>query len=201
MKIQILAACLMGSALITTSLVHSAPNGNGMQPTKFKSHYDSVSAGSYDGKVSQNVSGAVYDDLSGAVMINLWASSYNEETQESWSIFCNYQAGEAEVSINKVNGYWELSLQGTLDPTDSRCSSYNVADSIVINLTGSTNANGDYQDSSTGHGKATYLGTSWTYNYKNDQFSADLTGSANSMSGPWYGYGATGRNTNLQKIK
>ncbi len=200
MKIRVLVTGLLSCTLMTAPLVQSAPNGDRVQQViKYKSYYDSLWASFYDGNVSLNVSGNVYDDFSGAVSTSLYAGYYNEATGESWSISCNFPTGGNEVSINQVNKDWVLGLKGTLDPADEKCVATNVAAPIVINMSGQ--ATHDYRNSSTGHGKSMSLGETWKYANKSYQFSADMTGTVNSMDGPWGGSVSTSRNYNIQKIK
>lgn len=198
MKIRFLAAYLIGSSLIVTPVTFSA-DLNAMKVTKYKTYNHSIWLYSLNGDVQQDVSGYKYDDFSGVERISFNATSYNQVNGEYWSIFCDYPAGTAVVSIDKVNNKnWILSLKATLDPADPQCGSYNVATPVVIDLSGNTND--VYQGSSSGQGKSTYLGNAWKYNYQSDEFSVDLAGTVNSMSGTLSGYATVSRNSNLQKI-
>lgn len=200
MKIRVLVTGLLGCTLMTTPFVHSAPSGDRVQQViKYKSYYDSLWASFYDGNVSLNVSGSVYDDFSGGVSTSLYAGYFNEETGDSWSISCNFPAGGSEVSIKQVNEDWILGLKGTLDPSDGNCIASNVTAPVVVDLSG--RATNDYRSTSTGYGKSTSLGESWKYANKSYQFSADMTGTVNSLDGPWGGSVSTSRNYNIQKIK
>lgn len=198
MKTRFLVALIISSSLMTTPIAFSA-NLNSAHVTKYKTYNNYIWLHSLNGDIQQNVSGNKYDDLLGAERISLNATSYNPVNGDYWSIFCDYPADNGVMSINKVNGkHWVLSLKATLDPADPQCVSYNVATPVVIDLSG--NDNSDYQGSSSGQGKSVYAGNSWKYNYQNDQFSVDLSGTVNSMSGSWSGDANVTRNTNLQKI-
>ena len=200
MKIRVLVTGLLGCTLMAAPLVHSVPIGDRVQQViKYKSYYDSLWASFYDGNVSLNVSGSVYDDFSGVVSTSLYAGYYNEATGDSWSISCNFPAGGDAVSIKQVNEDWILGLKGTLDPADVNCTASNVTAPVVIDLSGhDTN---DYRSASAGHGKSMSPGESWKYANKSYQFSADMIGTVNSMDGPWSGSVSTSRNYNIQKIK
>lgn len=194
----------MATTIGAVPLAYSVPGGDSqmmqtMRVAPYRTTYDYADGYVYVGDIDRSYyfGASSWGDKDGPFEGSVYVARYDPNTSIYDEIYCYGPEYADALFVDPTNG--NATVNATLDPSDSNCSSTNVLEPMILDISGQ--ADGYYSGSSAGVDTSRYPDATYSYLRKVDDYSEAFSGSNGFYDGSFSGYVSSSRYRNWQKVK